>query len=668
MSRSKRIVERVAALRAALRQHAHRYHVLDDPEIPDVAYDRLMRELEALEAEHPELVTADSPTQGVGGTPVEAFAEVEHEVPMLSLGNAFEPEEVREFDRRIRERLGVDSLEYVVETKLDGLAASLLYREGRFERAATRGDGSRGEEVTQNVRTIDSVPRRLGGEGWPRSLEVRGEVFMTHAGFDQLNAGQRTRGEKTFANPRNAAAGGLRQLDPRVTATRPLTFLCYGVGMVEGTLPGTHFERLQRLGEWGLPVSQEIRVVHGADGCLDYYTELATRRDSLGYDIDGVVIKVNRIDQQRELGAVSRAPRWALAYKFPAQEELTVIEGIEVQVGRTGALTPVARLRAVQVGGVTVANATLHNQDEIQRKDVRVGDTVVVRRAGDVIPEVVRVLTDRRPPATHLFEMPSRCPVCDSPVIQDEGEAAIRCSAGLSCPAQRKQAIRHFASRRALDIEGLGDKLVEQLVDRGMVANVADLFDLTQASLAELDRMADKSAGNLVDALKRARNTTLPRLLFGLGVRDVGEATAQILASHFGSLEALRAADQEALQEVADVGPVVAAHLTAFFASPATGEVIDRLAELLHWSEAASVMEARLAGTTIVITGSLEGMSRDEAKDRLRALGAKITASVSKKTDYLIAGASPGSKLDTANRLGVRVLDESEFEALLAGH
>ena len=534
MAASRAIVRRVEELRYNIEYHNYRYYSLDDPVVPDAEYDRLLRELEALEKRYPALITIDSPTQRVGAAPVDAFGELVHTVPMLSLANAFEDQELIDFDRRVRERLEVEEVEYSAETKLDGLAASIRYEVGGLVSGATRGDGTRGEDVTQNIRTIKAVPLRLRGDDFPLVLEVRGEIFITDDGFRMLNAEQERREDKPFANPRNAAAGGLRQLDPRKTAERNLTMYCYGVGDVrEGWLPGTHSRILDRLKHWGLRVSPEAAVVQGVDGCRDYYQDVLVRREGLGYAIDGVVFKVNNIAEQDLLGAVSRAPRWAIAYKFPAEEELTQVRAIGVQVGRTGTLTPVARLEPVQVGGVTVTNATLHNQDEVDRKDVRVGDTVVVRRAGDVIPEVARVIKERRPRLTRRFYLPDRCPVCDSEVVRIEGEAAARCSGGLYCPAQRKRAARHFASRRAMDIEGLGEKLVDQLVDAGLVNSILDIYSLTEEQVAALDRMGKKSAANLVAAIARSRRTTLARFLFALGIRDVGEATAHTLATHF---------------------------------------------------------------------------------------------------------------------------------------
>ncbi len=668
MAAPRAIVQRVADLRDNIDYHNYRYYALDDPVVPDAEYDRLLRELERLENQYPELITPQSPTQRVGAAPVEGFGEIVHTVPMLSLANAFEEQELVDFDRRVRERLEVEQVEYSAETKLDGLAASIRYEEGVLVSAATRGDGSRGEDVTQNIRTIKAVPLGLRGDDFPRVLEVRGEVFMTDEGFRRLNEEQLRRGEKPYANPRNAAAGGLRQLDPRITAARPLTMYCYGVGDVrDGWLPNTHSGILARLRNWGLRVSPEAAVVQGVDGCKQYYADMLIRRESLGYAIDGVVFKVNSVAEQAVLGAVSRAPRWAVAYKFPAEEALTTVRAIDVQVGRTGTLTPVARLEPVQVGGVTVTNATLHNQDEIDRKDVRVGDTVVVRRAGDVIPEVARVVKERRPRRTRRFYLPDRCPVCGSDVVRIEGEAAARCSGGLYCAAQRKQAVRHFASRRAMDIEGLGDKLVEQLVDAGLVGSILDVYALDEKQLAGLERMGKKSAANLVAAIEKSRNTTFARFLFALGIRDVGEATAQTLANHFGDLDSLRCADEERLQEVPDVGPVVARQIRSFFAEDHNQEVIDGLAKIVNWPVQSphEAGDAPLAGKRFVITGTLEAMPRNEAKRRLEALGAKVSGSVSKKTDYLVAGANPGSKHGKAQTLGITILDEEAFLALI---
>ena len=674
MRSSDRAERRAAELREAIDRHSYLYHVLDAPEIPDVEYDRLFRELQELERTHPELVRPDSPTQRVGEAPVDGFDPVPHRVPMLSLDNAFDDEEVLDFDRRVRERLDRDEpIAYAVEPKLDGAAISLTYERGILARAATRGDGRTGEDVTHNARTIASIPLRLRGGGHPEILEVRGEVYMPRAGFEAFNERAREAGEKTFANPRNAAAGSLRQLDPRMTASRPLDMFVYGVGAREGGPElATHRETLAQLRDWGLRVCPEADLVVGAEGCLAYHQSIMVRRDELDYDIDGVVYKVNDLQLQSDLGFVSRAPRWAVAHKFPAQEQLTVVEGIEWQVGRTGAVTPVARLTPVFVGGVTVSNATLHNIDDLNRKDVRVGDTVIVRRAGDVIPEVVQVIGERRKKGARRVKLPKVCPICGSDVLRAEGEAVARCTGGLYCAAQRKEAIRHFASRRAMDIEGLGNKLVDQLVEQGWVTTPADLFSLTPEQLAGLDRMAEKSANKLVAALERARESSLDRFLFALGIREVGETTAASLADHFGSLDRLMAASEEELQEVPDVGPVVASHVNAFFRQSHNLEVIDEMRERgVRWPEHDGLQISRsdlpLADLTVVITGTLDGYTRDELKDRLQALGAKVTGSVSKRTSYLIVGDSPGSKLAKAEKLGVAVLDEAAVGPLLEG-
>ncbi len=659
---------RITELRAQIEQHNYRYHVLDDPLVPDAEFDRLMRELAELEAEHPELVTPDSPTQRVGGAPAEGFEEVRHAVPMLSLANAFSADEVQDFDRRVRGGLETESVIYAAEPKLDGVAIALTYENGRLLRAATRGDGQRGENVTANVRTIPSVPLRLRGGGWPHRLEVRGEIYMQLAGFRAYNETASAAGEKTLVNPRNAAAGSLRQLDPAVTASRPLAFFAYSVALADG-LADSHSAAMKQLREWGLPVNPEARTVQGAEGCLAYHAELQRKRERLPYEIDGVVYKVDDRTQQDTLGYVSRAPRWALAHKFPAQEEVTRLVSIDVQVGRTGALTPVARLEPVFVGGVTVTNATLHNEDEIRRKDVRAGDWVVVRRAGDVIPEVVSVILERREGASPEFVMPVACPVCGSAVERIEGEAVARCSGGLFCPAQRKQSIRHFASRHAMDIEGLGDKLVEQLVDGELVHSVADLYRLGVEQLAALERMGQKSARNLVDELQRSKRPELARLLYALGIREVGEVTAGSLARHFGDLEALMAADEEALTAVPDVGPVVAHHVHAFFREPHNLEVIRALQQAgLEWQaprEAAG--PGPLAGQTWVLTGALS-MPRMRARSLLESLGAKVAGSVSRKTSVVLAGEAAGSKRARAEQLGVEVIDEEAFKRLLAEH
>ncbi|MCO4862279.1 NAD-dependent DNA ligase LigA [Cupriavidus sp. WGlv3] len=674
---------RVAWLRDELDRHNYQYYVLDAPTVPDAEYDALFSELMALELEHPELQTPDSPTQRVGGEPLAAFDSVRHRVPMLSLNNAFADEDVLNFDRRCAQGLGrsappageadlfsaADAVEYACELKFDGLAMSLRYEDGRLVLAATRGDGETGEDVTVNVRTIKAIPLKLRGQA-PAVLEVRGEVFMFRRDFDKLNARQAEAGDKTFVNPRNAAAGSLRQLDPRITARRPLSFFAYGLGELQGVeRPPTHGAMLDGFAALGLPVCKDRAVVKGAQGLLDFYRDIGKRRDDLPYDIDGVVYKVNALAEQERLGFVSRAPRFALAHKFPAQEMTTIVEDIEVQVGRTGAITPVARLKPVFVGGVTVTNATLHNEDEIRRKDVHVGDTVIVRRAGDVIPEVVAVVTERRPADARAFVMPSACPVCGSHIEKLEDEAIARCTGGLICAAQRKQSLLHFAQRRAMDIEGLGDRLVEQLVDQGIVRTPADLYKLGVAKLAALERMADKSAANLVAAIDKSRATTMNRFIFALGIRHVGEATAKDLARHFGKLDALLAADEAALLEVNDVGPVVAQSIANFLAEPHNVEVIEQLrAAGVHWPESEPVAKAPapLSGKTFVLTGTLPTLSREDAKELLEAAGAKVAGSVSKKTDYVVAGAEAGSKLDKAEALGVPVLDEAGMLALLA--
>jgi DNA ligase (NAD+) len=719
--------------------HNYRYYVLDDPEIPDGEYDRLFNELRELEAAHPDLATPDSPTQRVGAAPLDAFDEVTHRLPMLSLDNALSEQAMRDFDRRVRERLGhPGTVDYAAEPKLDGLAISLRYERGVLVQAATRGDGTRGENVTGNVRTIASVPLRLRGAGWPPVLEVRGEVFMPRDGFERLNRRQRERGEKTFANPRNAAAGSLRQLDSRVTARRPLRLICYGLGEVEGrTFAQRHSEAMACIASWGLPISPELQVLQGVDACLDYFADVGRRRLSLGYDIDGVVFKVDALDAQRRLGFVARAPRWAIAQKFPAEEALTRVRGVEFQVGRTGAVTPVARLEPVSVGGVTVSNATLHNMDEVRRKDVRIGDTVFVRRAGDVIPEVVRVLPDRRPAGAAVVELPAVCPVCGAEVLKPDDEAVARCSGGLFCAAQRKEAVKHFASRRALDIEGLGDKLVDQLVERGLISDPADLFALDADTLAGLERMGGKSAANLIDALERARTTTLARFLYSLGILGIGEtmaanvaeacgsleavmglrladlieispsqgrrlqaafvadpslepdagqvsmlpglkwfrhAHALLLAERFGDADGVRVADPDEVSNVPSVkiegvGDVLAEKLVTFFRQSHNREVITKLLGAgVHWpapaAGAASSSDRLLDGKTFVLTGTLSE-PREAVKARLVALGAKVTGSVSRNTDYLVAGEAAGSKLAKAEQLGVEILDEQQLDTLL---
>jgi len=669
-SAAKSAAARVRELREQIEHHNYRYHVLDDPEVSDAEYDRLMRELQALEEQHPDLVTPDSPTQRVGATPVSELQEVVHARPMLSLDNAFADEDVVAFDRRVRERLeDVEQIEYSAEPKLDGLAISFRYESGRLVQAATRGDGLRGEDVTHNVRTIKAVPTVLRGAA-PKLLEVRGEVFMLLAGFKAMNQRALDRGERTFVNPRNAAAGSIRQLDPRAAADKPFDVFFYGVGETDGwKLPAKHSEALEQLREWGLKISPLLRIVHGAEGCLQYFRDIGAKRAGLAYEIDGVVYKVNRFVQQRELGFVARAPRWAIAHKFPAHEENTVVKGVEFQVGRTGALTPVARLEPVFVGGVTVSNATLHNMDEVRRKDVRIGDTVVIRRAGDVIPEVVKVIVERRPKDAREVELPAKCPVCGSAVEREEGEAVARCTGGLYCAAQRKEALRHFASRHALDIEGLGTKLIDQLVEASLVNSPADLYELTAEQLAGLDRMGEKSAENLVEALEQSKKkATLPRFLYALGIRDVGSATATALANHFGSLKELQDATEEQIQEVPDVGPVVAAHVYKFFQEKHNRDVLAALSrhvQLKAQARKVASSEGPLAGKTFVLTGSLDSMSRDQASERIVALGGKVAGSVSKKTSYVVAGAEAGSKLAKAQELGVEVLDEKAFLKLL---
>lgn len=734
------------SLRAQIRHHNYRYYVLDDPEVPDAEYDRLMGQLRSLEATHPELVTPDSPTQRVGAEPRADLVEIRHRVPMISLDNAMSDDRLVDFHRKLQAALpGEEPIVYTAEPKLDGLAVNIRYEAGVLIQAATRGDGTRGEDVSLNVRTIHTVPLRLLGEGWPEILEVRGEIYMTRSGFARLNAEIEARGERPFANPRNAAAGSLRQLDPRVTARRPLAFCCYGWGELSESPGESQYAWLKRLEGWGIPLSKELRQVEGLEGCRGYFEALAERRDVLDYDIDGVVFKVDGLEAQARLGATVHHPRWAVARKFPAQEELTEVLDVEFQVGRTGAVTPVARLRPVQVSGVTVSNATLHNMDEIQRKDVRIGDQVFVRRAGDVIPEVVRVVVERRPAQTRPVLLPTHCPVCGSDVIRPEGEAVARCSGGLYCPAQRKEAIKHFASRRAMDIEGLGDKLAEQLVDLDWVHEPADLYKLTAERLSQLERMGEKSAANLVAALERSKETTFARFIFSLGIREVGEATAQALAERFDSIQALMAAREtdflrtrgvkgigqktaeellayldrhpdeapqgslsdwlaslkvpgltrpraEALAEgfptletlrfakpeqiysnsvrlVEGVGPIVSAHIVGFFAQSHNREAIERLLAVgIHWPTPSGTLEGateqRLAGKTFVITGTLS-RPRDELKALLQGQGAKVTGSVSKNTDYLLAGADAGSKLAKAQSLGIEIIDESGLAKLL---
>ena len=667
------VQEQITALRTTLRHHEYLYHVMDTPEIPDAEYDRLMRELRELESAHPDLITPDSPTQRVGAAPLATFEQVRHEVPMLSLDNTFDEAGFLAFNKRVQDRLkSTDDLTYCCELKLDGLAVSLLYENGLLVRAATRGDGTTGENITANVRTIHAIPLRLHGDNIPARVEVRGEVFMTESGFEKLNEEARRTGGKVFANPRNAAAGSLRQLDPRITAKRPLTFFCYGFGLLEGgEMPASHWQRLQQFKAWGLPVSDRIRLVHTADEVLAFYRQVEQDRPSLGFDIDGVVIKVDSQALQEQLGFVARAPRWAVAFKFPAQEQMTIVRDVEFQVGRTGAITPVARLEPVQVAGVIVSNATLHNADEIARLGLRIGDKVVIRRAGDVIPQVVNVVESERPADAREIVFPSHCPVCGSDVERVEGEAVTRCTGGLICGAQRKEALKHFVSRRAMDVDGMGDKIIDQLVEKEYVKTPADLFRLTAGKLTGLDRMGPKSAQNVVDALEKAKFTTLPRFLYALGIREVGEATAANLANHFGELEKVMNADLDALIAVQDVGKVVAAHVRNFMEEESNREVIRQLTEEVgvHWPAVVVVkaeeIDSPFAGKTVVLTGSLSQMNRDDAKARLTALGAKVSGSVSKKTDLLIAGEAAGSKLAKAQELGIAVIDEAEIIRLL---
>ncbi|ELY4671550.1 NAD-dependent DNA ligase LigA [Cronobacter muytjensii] len=667
------IEEKLTQLRTTLRHHEFLYHVMDAPEVPDAEYDRLMRELRAMEEAHPELVTPDSPTQRVGAAPLTEFSQVRHEVPMLSLDNVFDEASFLAFNKRVQDRLkSTDALVYCCELKLDGLAVSLLYENGLLVRAATRGDGTTGEDITLNVRTIRAIPLKLRGDNIPARLEVRGEVFLPQAGFEKINEEARRTGGKVFANPRNAAAGSLRQLDPRVTAKRPLTFFCYGVGLLEGgELPRSHMGRLQQFKAWGLPVSDRIRLVETPEEVLAFYHQVEAARPTLGFDIDGVVIKVDSLDLQEQLGFVARAPRWAVAFKFPAQEQMTTVREVEFQVGRTGAITPVARLEPVQVAGVLVSNATLHNADEIARLGLRIGDKVVIRRAGDVIPQVVNVVLSERPDETRPVVFPAQCPVCGSDVERVEGEAVTRCTGGLICGAQRKEALKHFVSRRAMDVDGMGDKIIDQLVEKEYVHTPADLFRLTAGKLTGLERMGPKSAQNLVNALEKAKETTFARFLYALGIREVGEATAAGLAAHFGTLEALINATIDDLQKVPDVGIVVATHVFNFFEEESNRAVIRDLTEEvgIHWPAPqvvkAEEIDSPFAGKTVVLTGTLSQMSRDDAKARLAALGAKVSGSVSKKTDLLIAGEAAGSKLAKAQELGIEVIDEAEMLRLL---
>jgi DNA ligase (NAD+) len=673
------ILEQVRAeyeqLKDELNQHNHRYYVLDDPSVPDSEYDRGMRRLQDIEQQHPELLSDDSPSQRVGGAALPSFSQVSHDVPMLSLDNAFSEEDLEAFDRRISDRLNYKDdqrIDYICEPKLDGVAVSLLYRNGLLVRGATRGDGKVGEDITANVRTINSIPLKLTGAGIPELLEVRGEIYLPRSGFDKINAAATAKGDKPFVNPRNAAAGSLRQLDSKITASRPLEMCAYSVGQFKGgQTPDSHLNMLNALGGWGFKINTYVEAVQGIAACEAYYDRMEKRRDNLGYDIDGIVYKVNNLALQQRLGFVAKAPRWAIARKFPAQEELTQLLDVEFQVGRTGALTPVARLAPVFVGGVTVSNATLHNGDEIARLGICIGDTVIIRRAGDVIPKVAGVVLDRRPENAQPIVFPENCPVCQSSVRRVEGEAVARCSGGLFCGAQSKEAIKHFASRKAMDIDGLGDKLVELLVDRGLIYSPADLYELSAAKIADLERMGEKSAQNLIDSIAVSRQTTLGKFLFALGIREVGEATGQTLARNFGSLEAIIEADQDALLEVDDIGPVVAYYIRDFFRNPDNLAIISALRESgVSWDDIdISAQDSQpLKGQTWVLTGGMEIMSRAEAKDRLQELGAKVAGSVSAKTSQVVSGPGAGSKLTKAQSLDIPVFDEEQFLAFLEGH
>ncbi|MBL6690571.1 MAG: NAD-dependent DNA ligase LigA [Pseudomonadales bacterium] len=674
MAASKKIVDEINRLRVELDRHNYLYHTLDQSEISDAEFDRLFHQLKALETEHPELVTEDSPTQRVGSAPLESFSQVQHEMPMLSLDNAFGDEDMLDFDRRVRARLERSEeyrVRYTCEPKIDGVAVSLMYENGRLVRGATRGDGTTGEDITQNVRTIESIPLKLHGKGHPSRLEIRGEVYFPRSGFDKMNAEAEKAGQKVFANPRNAAAGTLRQLDSRLTAKRPLTMFAYSVGLVEGgELPAAHSDILAILKTWGIRVNPLIETVEGVGACLEYYERMLIERPSLDYEIDGVVFKVDNLDEQATLGMLTRTPRWAIAHKFPAEEGITILEDVEFQVGRTGAVTPVARLQPVQVGGVTISNATLHNMDEIARLDLVIGDTVVIQRAGDVIPKVVGFVPEKRPKKTRMVELPGTCPACGSEVLKPEGEVIARCTGGLQCSAQRKESIRHFASRLALDIEGLGDKLVNQLVDEDLIESPADLFKLTEAQLVKLERMAPKSANNLLEALEKSKITTLPRFIYSLGIQEVGESTARNLAQFFKGLDVLRSADEETLQEVPDVGPVVAQKIAHFFQQDVNNQVINQfIASGVRWEQEEETGDPEaLLGETYVLTGTLSSLTRNEAKARLQSLGARVSGSVSAKTSYVVAGDAAGSKLTKAQSLGVAIMDEDALIELLEKH
>lgn len=664
--------QQLLTLRQQLDYHGHRYYVEDNPEIPDAEYDRMMQQLLKIEAEHPEWITVDSPSQRVGGAALEGFTQVKHEIAMLSLDNAFNDDDLRAFQKRLQDRLRSGAtLSYCCEPKLDGLAVSLMYEKGGLVQAATRGDGATGENITHNVRTIRAIPLKLQGDDWPERLEVRGEVFMPKKGFEALNIKALKKGDKAFANPRNAAAGSLRQLDPKITATRPLSFYAYAVGVVDGReLANTQYERLCQLKAWGLPMCPEIRKVDSIEEVIAYHQSIGEKRQSLGYEIDGVVIKVDDVDTQQQLGFVARAPRWAIAYKFPAQEEMTTLNNVEFQVGRTGAITPVAKLEPVFVGGVTVSNATLHNADEVARLGVMIGDTVIIRRAGDVIPQIASVVESRRPENAQAIVFPTECPVCQSKVERIEGEAVARCTGGLFCQAQRKEALKHFVSRKALDVDGCGEKVIEQLVDREMVTTPADLFKFSAGEVTVLERMGPKSAQKLVDALNASKLTTLPRFIYSLGIREVGEATAANLANYFETLEAISQATKEQLIEVPDVGGIVAAHIFNFFREEHNMVVVNELKEVgIHWPEIEKIdedVELPLDGKVVVLTGSLSQLTRSDAKAALQKLGAKVTGSVSKKTDLLVAGEAAGSKLTKAQELGIEIWDEQKLVDLMA--
>ena len=672
------VIEQLTSLRNLIRHHEYCYYVLDAPEIPDSEYDKLIKQLQQIEQQYPNLITTDSPTQRVGGAALSQFASIKHELPMLSLDNVFDESSFIAFNKRVKDRLHYnenEQVEYCCELKLDGLAVSILYENGKFSKAATRGDGTTGEDITANVRTIKTIPLVLIGENIPSRLEVRGEVFMTHKGFAKLNADAEKRNEKVFANPRNAAAGSLRQLDPKITAKRPLSFYCYGVGIIEGSsLPDTHYDRLMQFKAWGLPVSDKVEKRQGAQAALDYFKQIGEQRMSLDFDIDGVVIKVNSIALQNELGFVARAPRWATAFKFPAQEEVTQLNKVDFQVGRTGAITPVARLEPVSVAGVIVSNATLHNSDEIARLGIREGDYVTVRRAGDVIPKIVAVLLDRRPTDTKEIVFPTHCPICGSLIVRDEGQAISRCAGGLICPAQRKEALKHFVSRRAMNVDGMGDKIIEQLVDKDYVKTPADLYKLNLPTLCSLDKIGEKSANNLLNALDASKNTTLSRFIFALGIPNVGEVTAENLVNQLGNLSAIENASLEQLQTVNDIGVVIAESIIDFFQEPHNRNVIEQLTSEeinIHWQDITpqtqtTIVDSPFSGKTIVLTGTLSVLTRDEAKNKLKQLGAKVTGSVSKNTDLVIAGEAAGSKLDKAQELGIKVIDEQEMLNLLA--